>query len=188
MKKGQYQGLARRSGRNLAVKSRDTMLRVRHAEIVCGVQPFTLDMVDLAGTGVWLRSRETRFAILTAAMVVTILFACLYPFRFSIRYGSIDAVGALVGSWAKPPRPTDFILNIALYAPLGVFGALSFSARSRRPWWRVAIVTTGGALLSIAIELTQYFDTARYTAASDVYANVLGTVLGASGIVLLFRR
>jgi hypothetical protein len=164
------------------------MPRMRDVEIVRGVWPFISDMVDLAGTSMWLRRRETRFAILTAATVVTILFACLYPFRFSIRHGNIDAVGALIGSWAKPPRPTDFILNIALYAPLGVFGALSFSARLLRPWRRVAVVTTGGALLSIAIELTQYFDAARYTAASDVYANVLGTFLGASGVVLLFRR
>lgn len=135
-----------------------------------------------------LRSRETRFAILTAATVVTILFVCLYPFRFSIRHGNIDAVGALIGSWAKPPRPIDFILNIALYVPLGVFGALCSSARSRRPWRRVAVVTVGGTLLSIAVELTQYFDAARYTAATDVYANVLGTFLAAAGVVLLFRR
>ena len=129
-----------------------------------------------------------RFAILTVAVVVTILFVCLYPFRFSIRHGYINAVGALIGSWAKLPHPIDFILNIALYAPLGVFGALSSSPRSRRPWRRVALVTSGGAVLSIAIELTQYFDAARYTAASDVYANVLGTFLGATAVVLLFRR
>ncbi len=91
-------------------------------------------------------------------------------------------IGALVGSWAKPPQPIDFVLNIALYVPLGVFGALS-SPRSQRPWRGVAIVTAGGALLSIAIELAQYFDAARYTAASDVYANVLGTFLGAAAAV-----
>jgi hypothetical protein len=145
-------------------------------------------MVDLSGTSVWPRSRETRFAILTAAAVVTILFVCLYPFRFSIRHGDLNAIGALIGSWAQPPEPIDFILNIALYAPLGVFGALSLSPRSRRPWRRVAIVTTSAALLSIAIELTQYFDATRYTAASDVYANTLGAFLGAAGVVRLFRR
>jgi glycopeptide antibiotics resistance protein len=43
-------------------------------------------------------------------------------------------------------------------------------------------------MLSIAIELTQYFDAARYTAASDVYANALGSFLGAAAAVALFRR
>jgi glycopeptide antibiotics resistance protein len=133
-----------------------------------------------------LRGR-TWFAILTAAVVVAILFLCLEPFRFSIRHGNINAVGALVGSWAKPLQPIDFALNIALYLPLGVFGALSSPWR-QRPWRRVALVTAGGALLSIAIELTQYFDVARYTAATDVYANVLGTFLGAAAAVLPFRR
>jgi VanZ family protein len=135
----------------------------------------------------WLRSRETRFALLTAAVVITILIVCLYPFRFAVRHSNIDAVSALVGSWARPPSAIDFILNIALYVPLGAFGALS-SRRSRRLWRRVAAVTIGGALLSIAIELAQYFDAARYTSATDIYANVLGTFLGSAAIVMLFRR
>jgi hypothetical protein len=129
-----------------------------------------------------------RFAILTAAAVATIIYVCLYPFRFSLRHGDIDAVGGLIGSWAKPPKPIDFVLNIGLFAPLGVFGALSASPRSRRRWRQIAVVTGGGTLLSIAIELTQYFDAARYTAASDVYANALGALLGACAVVLLFRR
>jgi VanZ family protein len=134
------------------------------------------------------RIRETRFALLTAAMVVTIIVLCLDPFRFSIRHGDVNAVGALIRSWSKPPEPIDFVLNIALYAPLGVFGALSSSGRLGHPWRRVALVTSGGALLSIAIELAQYFDATRYTSASDVYANVVGTFLGAAAAVLLFRR
>ncbi|MGD9618140.1 MAG: VanZ family protein [Alphaproteobacteria bacterium] len=133
------------------------------------------------------RSRETWFALLAAAVVITILIVCLYPFRFAVRHGGIDAVAALVGSWAKPPSAIDFILNIALYVPLGAFAALSLQ-RLRRPWHRVAMVTIGGGLLSIAVELTQYFDAARYTSATDVYANTLGTFLGAAAVVLLFRR
>jgi glycopeptide antibiotics resistance protein len=134
-----------------------------------------------------LRSRETRFAVLTAAVVFAILVLCLDPFRFSVRHGDFNAVGALVGSWATPLVAIDFILNIALYAPLGAFGALSFR-RSSSPKFRIGIVTIGGALLSIAIELAQYFDAARYTSASDVYANVLGTFLGAAAAIGVFRR
>jgi glycopeptide antibiotics resistance protein len=137
--------------------------------------------------GMGLRSRETRFALLTAAVVLAILFVCLYPFQFAVRHGNTNAIGTLVGSWARPPFATDFILNIALYVPLGAFGALS-SRRSRHPWKRVGIVTIGGALLSTAIELAQYFDAARHTAATDLYANALGTFLGAAAVVVLSRR
>ena len=143
-------------------------------------------MIEMPGINMRLPNRRTWFAILTAAAVIVILFLCLSPFRFSIRHGNINAIGALVGSWAKPLQPIDFVLNIALYIPLGVFGALS--SPRQRPWRGVAIITAGGALLSIAIELAQYFDAARYTAASDVYANVLGTFLGAAAVAVLFPR
>lgn len=145
-------------------------------------------MVDVPGTSVWPWRRERWFALFTAAAVATILFVCLYPFRFSVRHGDVNAVGALLRSWAKPPGAIDFILNIALYVPLGVFGALSAPPRSRRPWRRIGLVTAGAALLSIAVELTQYFDAARYTEATDVYANTLGAFLGAAAVVPLFRR
>ncbi len=145
-------------------------------------------MVDVPGSRIWPWRREKWFALLTAATVLVILLGCLYPFRFSVRHGDINAVGALIGSWAKTPQAVDLILNVPLYVPLGVFGALSISRRSQPPWRRVALVTAGGALLSIAIELTQYFDASRYTAATDVYANVLGAFLGAAAVVLLFRR
>jgi hypothetical protein len=135
----------------------------------------------------WLRSRETRFALLTAAVVVAIIAGCLYPFRFAVRHGDVNAVRALIRSWATPPFAIDFILNIALYAPLGAFGALSLR-RSKSPKFRVGVVTIGGAALSIAIELTQYFDAGRITAATDVYANVLGTFLAAVAVAVLFRR
>jgi len=145
-------------------------------------------MVDVPGSRVWPWRQERWFALLTAATILVILLVCLYPFRFSVRHGDFNAIGALIGSWAKPPQAIDFILNIPLYVPLGVFGALSISRRSQRPWRQVALVTAGGALLSIAIELTQYFDATRYMAATDIYANVLGTFIGAAGVVLLFRR
>lgn len=134
-----------------------------------------------------LRSRETLFAVLTTAVVVTILLLCLYPFRFSAWHGDADAIGALARSWATPPHAVDFILNIVLYTPLGAFGALSFR-RPRTPKLRIGVVTFGGALLSIAVELTQYFDRWRITAATDVYANVLGTFLAAVAVIVLFRQ
>src|SRR3954453_9939777 len=135
-----------------------------------------LRMVEVPGINMRLPNRRTWFAILTAAAVIVILFLCLSPFRFSIRHGNINAIGALAGSWARPLQPIGFVLNIALYRPLGVFGALS--SPRQRPWRGLAILTAGGALLSIAIELAQYFDAARYTAGSGVYGKGSAPFLG----------
>lgn len=44
---------------------------------------------------------------------------------------------------------------------------------------RIPPVTLIGALLSTSMELMQYFDQGRVTAASDLYANTIGTLLGA---------
>ena len=46
---------------------------------------------------------------------------------------------------------------------------------------RIGIVIFLGGALSLTIELIQFYDVGRETAASDVYANILGTILGAAG-------
>ena len=72
----------------------------------------------------------------------------------------------------------DFLLNIALFMPLGA--AL---ARQGRPAARVAWYA---ALLSTAIELSQFFIPGRDPSVGDVLANTSGAVLGA--LVVLRAR
>jgi VanZ family protein len=95
-------------------------------------------------------------------------------------------VRTLVGSWADRPGAGDFISNILLYLPLGVFGALVFADGVGAPW-RIGIVFLLGASLSVSMELTQYYDEGRVTAASDAYSNAIGAFLGAVGGSLLGR-
>jgi VanZ family protein len=78
----------------------------------------------------------------------------------------------------ETPRRGDFISNIFFYLPLGFFGSLAV-AGSGRTLPRILLVTLAGGLLSTTMELAQYYIAARVSAADDVYANLIGTLLGA---------
>jgi glycopeptide antibiotics resistance protein len=144
-------------------------------------------MTGLSRTRAVFGRREKGFALLTAAVAAAIVIGCLSPFKFAIPHHGPGPIRHLAASWAKPPFAVDFIFNVVLYLPLGMFGSLSVR-KSSGARFRIAAVTIGGALLSVAIELTQYYDTSRFSAASDLYANALGTFVGAATIVAVLRR
>jgi VanZ family protein len=83
----------------------------------------------------------------------------------------------LIQSWAATPGRGDFIANILFYMPFGWFSLRVLPDRINLAL-RLAVVAVGGALLSITMELTQYFDAERVTSADDVYSNFLGSILG----------
>jgi VanZ family protein len=72
-------------------------------------------------------------------------------------------------SWSLQPEPRDLLINVLLYAPLG----LSLATRSVA--WSAVI----GLLLSAAIEVLQMSYFGRQGALFDVIANALGAVGGA---------
>ncbi len=116
--------------------------------------------------------------IAAAIIVAVILYGSLYPFRFHQPAGGVGPLRHLVQSWAETPGRGDFIANIFLYLPLGFFWSLALAGRGRRlP--RILLVTLAGGLLSTAMELAQYYIAERVSAADDVYANLIGTLLGA---------
>jgi VanZ family protein len=55
-------------------------------------------------------------------------------------------------------------------------------------WRRVPVVVGGGALLSLTMELTQYYDIGRDTEATDLYTNTVGTFIGATVAMLFSNR
>jgi glycopeptide antibiotics resistance protein len=121
--------------------------------------------------------------IAAAGMVVAIAYGSLYPFDFSLPAAGPGPVQALVKTWANRPGRGDFVANVLLYIPLGFFGALSFGERASLTTRFLGAVLLG-VLLSIAMELAQYYDVGRDTEATDVYANALGSALGAvAGII-----
>lgn len=125
--------------------------------------------------------------LLTVITIAVIVYGSLYPFDFRIPAGGQGAVSALLDSWASVPGRGDFVANILLYTPFGWFGTLSLSRR-RSVGFRLWVVVMAGAALSVAMELTQYFDIGRVTSADDVYANTLGAIVGSVGANCLSGR
>ena len=122
-----------------------------------------------------------NFLFATAVVIAVIVYGSLYPFAFRppvIGFGR--AARELLDSWADAPSRGDFIANIALYMPLGFFAILAIGRGVGTPT-RIALAVLTGALLGTCMELMQYYDDGRQTAATDLYANVVGTVLGAIG-------
>jgi glycopeptide antibiotics resistance protein len=121
-----------------------------------------------------------NYVIVTAIMIVVIIYGSLYPFDWRVPAHDIGPVATLVGSWAETPGRGDFLSNILLYMPLGLFGALAITdgAGAAR---RIGLTILLGATLSVSMELTQYYDEGRVTAATDAYSNTIGAALGAIG-------
>lgn len=113
-----------------------------------------------------------------AIIIIVILYGSLYPFAFRHPLNGIGPINTLLADWAQLPRRGDFIANVLFYMPLGFFGVFAIAPKLRvRPAMFLTIVA--GLLLSTAMELAQYYVASRVTAASDVYADVIGTALGA---------
>jgi FemAB-related protein (PEP-CTERM system-associated) len=75
----------------------------------------------------------------------------------------------------------NFVANIILFVPYGIFGGGAFGldlrCGVRRALWSVVLLVSSLAL-SVAIEAAQVFLPGRTPASSDVIAQTLGTVLG----------
>jgi VanZ family protein len=122
-----------------------------------------------------------RFVVATAIVVAVIVYGSLYPFVFERPVEGIEpALRALFASRAEMPARSAVIANVLLYMPLGFCAVLASRDRARAAG-RIVLVTLIGALLSVGIELAQFLDQGRVTDAPDVYANTIGTLLGAVG-------
>jgi VanZ family protein len=131
---------------------------------------------------------QTQFFLFTALIVAVIVYGSLYPFDFRTPVGGDGAVFALLRSWKMAPSGRgDLVANVLLYIPLGWFGLMSLPPRMSVAL-RIILMGTCGAMLSLTMELTQYYAASRMTAASDVYANFLGTMVGCLGGIYLSGR
>ena len=116
----------------------------------------------------------------TLALVATvglILYGSLYPFEF---YTCLDPVGGfrdLLATWKEPSSLGDLLANVLFYLPFGLFAAKALPGMASP--LRVITAVLTGAVLSVSVEFAQMYDVGRISAISDVYANSLGTLLGA---------
>src|SRR5262249_10923950 len=131
---------------------------------------------------VLIRGTHKTYAVLTLLLVGVLLYLELYPFIFRVPADGEGALRKLIGSGAERPSRGDLLANILAYIPLG-FCATSVGIPRNRAG-RFVLVAFSGLILSVGFELTQYFVDGRMTAATDVYANTIGVVLGSVAAII----
>jgi glycopeptide antibiotics resistance protein len=117
-----------------------------------------------------------RYA-LVATVMVAIVYGSLYPFEFR-ESGSFAAdLLHLAGTWKQGPQSRgDLLANLLLYMPLGLTIALALGGSGIRT---LVIAAVCGAIVSLAIEVAQFYDASRVSTLSDFYLNVVSTLAGA---------
>jgi len=132
------------------------------------------------------RAIEPRFSAIAASVLAIIIYGSLFPFDFYANPNPAGPFAALIATYRSPGSRGDLISNILLYIPLGFFSVLALRPRPRLP--HVLLVIFAGGVLSMGIELTQFYDRGRVSSLSDFYANAAGTGLGAVAGVILHRK
>lgn len=134
----------------------------------------------------FLHSKRGRLLLgyLLAGWVVLLLLGTLYPFRFSadpakLKYRT-HPIEWIPFTYVCPQcgyELPDKLLNLVMFVPFGFLTGL-------RPLVGgvgkagLARLTLFGFLLSLGIEVTQYYLPTRVPGASDVFCNTLGAFLG----------
>jgi len=112
------------------------------------------------------------------------LIATLQPFEFSsdpsksISKFLAEFLDPIPGGIAQLGRK-DFMSNVLLFFPAGILFCSQFIPTQKRKTTSVLLASVFGTLLSILIEVSQVFFAGRHPSAADVFANSLGTILGA---------
>ena len=121
---------------------------------------------------------DKRAALVTTIIVGVIVYGSLFPFAFRAPAATEGPFSTLIKTWNVMPGRGNLIANILLYAPLGFFGFLAPRV-SKNSNLRILTATFCGLVVSVVLELIQFYDAGRITHLADVYANTIGTALGA---------
>ena len=120
--------------------------------------------------------RHPILSTLTLAYLAIVGWLTLTPsstgFESGLLWRLADALGQYPATdWFTFMR-LEFLANIAMFVPFGVFLVLLFG---RRMWW-LAIVL--GVLMTAGIEFAQNFIPSRVSDPRDLLANSVGAVVG----------
>jgi VanZ family protein len=131
------------------------------------------------------RPRATApLACILALVAIFIVYGSLYPFAFRARPGDAGSFRTLLGTWQEWDRRGDLLSNILLYMPFGFLA--THTLRGRTPAaLRALLAVLAGTALSASMELMQFYDEGRVSSMGDVYANAIGTAIGATISALL---
>lgn len=110
-------------------------------------------------------------------VVLLIAYGSLYPWQYQRPPRGLNAITALLEMRPGLLTPRDFLLNLAVYVPLGFLAYLTFRAFSPRINAVKASVLLGIGL-STVVEMLQAYVRARRSNIFDILANGLGTGAG----------
>jgi glycopeptide antibiotics resistance protein len=114
--------------------------------------------------------------LLLAVVVALVLYVSLWPFQTGADAPAVlDTLRAL--TWKRASR-SDMFNNVLLYVPLGFCLALVAEPRLGRAGAVVA-GAAGGALLSLAMEISQASIALRVPSLTDLSLNAAGSLVGA---------
>lgn len=104
------------------------------------------------------------------------VFAYLLVITLLVTWAPLHFASRTVHGFTTLWTPSDLVLNIVMFVPLGFFGRASWSGRRVGPWWVAGAI---GALLSVGIEVGQLFIADRFSSVFDVATNGIGAAIGA---------
>jgi glycopeptide antibiotics resistance protein len=120
--------------------------------------------------------RHPILSFVTLAYLALVGWLTLTPLSAGLESGALWQLAELLGRYPATEWFTflrlEFLANIAMFVPFGIFLVLLFG---RRMWW-LAIVL--GVLITIGIEFAQQFVPNRVSDPRDLLANSLGAVIG----------
>jgi len=131
------------------------------------------------------RRLEPHYTWIAAAIALVILYGSFYPFGFYLHRDPRGPLGVLLAHRFGYASPDDVVANVLLYLPLGFFAAYALER------WRLGAVagaTLAGFVLSVFVELLQFYDHGRIQDLSDICSNTVGALLGAAAGIAARRR
>lgn len=123
-----------------------------------------------------IQHRDPALALLLAVYVALIAYGSFFPFEWRAPHGQ----GLRLPPWPSHVDKSDVIQNLFVYFPLGLLVAMG--QRGLRAVVRAAGI---GAMISLAVETTQYWLPARVPSMLDVVTDVTGAACGGACAVLL---
>jgi glycopeptide antibiotics resistance protein len=128
---------------------------------------------------------EPHYLWIAAGIALAILYGSFFPFGFYLHRDPRGPIGVLLDHGLLPVSREDVVANIFLYIPFGFFIAYAFQGRALAA---IGWSTLAGFLLSLFVEVFQFYDFGRVQGVPDIYSNTLGALLGATAASIAWRR
>jgi VanZ family protein len=122
---------------------------------------------------------QRAYAIVLVLATIFIVYGSLFPFEYRERYYPSGPVVYLLSTWHDWDHRGDLLSNILLYIPFGFFLTYALPPRLSGNT-RAILATAAGTLMAACIEVIQFHDLGRVTSMGDVYANGIGSAVGAA--------